>query len=211
MIERFPDAPPAIKALPRDARGYPIPWFVGELNGAPDFRVLHPDSINIAQRKDLCWICGKKLGRVKTFVIGPMCAVNRVSSEPPSHRICATFAAQACPFLTRPLAKRRMDGLPEERHVAGTMIERNPGVTLLWGCLHYHVFQAKGGILFEIGAPYSVRWFAHGREATREEVMASIDSGLPLLRKIAEEEGPEALFELGQLVGQALKLVPIAA
>jgi hypothetical protein len=211
-VSRFPNAPPAIRALPVDPRGYPIPWFVGELNGVRDFRVLHPSAIVKAARHNTCWICGRPLGRIKTFVIGPMCAVNRVSSEPPSHRICATFAAEACPFLTRPLARRRTAGLEDlEDCTAGIAIDRNPGVTLLWGCLRYTTFPSNGGILFDIGAPEDLRWYAHGRAATREEVMASITSGVPILREVAEQDGPLAIADLDKALERALRLLPKAA
>jgi len=41
--------------------------------GVPDFRVIGPGKIQIALRRDLCWVCGGKLSHRKTFVIGPMC------------------------------------------------------------------------------------------------------------------------------------------
>ena len=38
------------------------------------------------------------MGVHKAFVIGPMCAVNRViAPEPPSHRDCGTFSARVLP------------------------------------------------------------------------------------------------------------------
>jgi hypothetical protein len=38
--------------------------------------------------------------------------------------------------------------------------------------------------------------------------MASIDSGLPALREVAEQEGPRALRELDRYVAEAMPLVP---
>src|SRR4051812_23024705 len=110
---RFPDAPPGIAALRVDGRGFPVPWFLAwNGRGEPDFRYVHPERAMQAIKRQCCWICGQQLGRMKAFVIGPMCAVNRVSSEPPSHPLCADFAARVCPFLSRPLAKRAP--LPDE-------------------------------------------------------------------------------------------------
>jgi hypothetical protein len=206
---RFPDAPAAIQQLPVDPRGYPIPYFVGELHGVPDFRVLNHEHLVRAINQRRCWICGGRLGRLLTFLVGPMCSVNSISAEPPSHRVCANFAAQACPFLSRPLAKRRTEGLPEEATAAGIMIERNPGVTLAWGCLRYRVFPVDTGVLFSMGEPVDLRWWCEGRPATRAEVLASFESGLPALQTLADEEGPDAQAALAARVKIAMTYLPL--
>lgn len=214
MRDGLPPLPPNMAGLPEDPRGYPIPWFVYvDDQGKPDFRVIGPGRVATAFRQGRCWLCGRPLGRMKTFVIGPMCAINRVSSEPPSHLDCATFAAMACPFLTRPLAKRNDRDLPPEHQVpSGEPIYRNPGVTLVWGCLQFKPFFPEGGgVLFEIGKPSRVAWFREGREATRAEVMESIETGLPILRDIAEREGVFAVQELGERYDRAMQLLPRAA
>src|SRR5262245_17055942 len=103
-------APARVKRLPVDeSRGFPTPWFVvwvdpdgqrcepGE--GKPEFRLADAAKYSKAIRESLCWVCGDKLGRRVYFVIGPMCTINRRSSDPPCHRDCAVFSAQACPFL----------------------------------------------------------------------------------------------------------------
>lgn len=213
---RFPDAPPRIRRLPVESRGFPVPWFLAWGGvGEPDFRFVHPLRVAQAVRKNLCWVCGEKLGRLKTFAIGPMCAVNRVSSEPPSHPECATFAAQACPFLSRPLAKRvpLPDDVMAESVTPGLMIERNPGVTLLWGSLAYKTFRPGVGpeVLFDIGSPARLRWMCQGRDATRDEVIESIRTGLPALVKVAQQDGPEGIAELKRATAVALRLLPKAA
>lgn len=65
------------------------------------------------------------------------------------------------------------------------------------------------GILFTVGDPVETLWFAEGRPATRDEVLASIDSGLPILRQQAEQDGEDALLELDRLHNQALELLPV--
>lgn len=207
---RFPNAPERIRDLPLDARGYPVPWFVAWIDGRPDFRVIREGGIAQAHNKSLCWICGERRGRFGAFVIGPMCAVNRVSAEPPSHLSCATFAAEACPFLAQPKMKRNERDLPAEHEApAGEMIRRNPGVALVWVSRGYKPFRdGRGGWLFDVGEPSETFWFAHGRPATRAEVMASIESGLPLLRGPAEREGPKAVAALERMTADALNLVP---
>lgn len=207
---RFPDAPPAIRALPTDERGFPVPYFVEWIDGAPDFRVADAHKLIGCIRQNQCWICGRLMGRLKAFVIGPMCAVNRISSEPPSHPVCAVFAAQACPFLTRPLAKRpdASDLEAAGAQIAGMPLMHNPGVALVWGSLRYGLVHTGNGMLFDIGKPERAQWFREGRAATRNEVLEAFDKGLPFLRDAARAESPEAMAELEARLEQAMKLLP---
>lgn len=212
MKPRLPDAPPQIRALPLDPRGYPIPWFVGTnpRTGDRDFRVIHTEQVARAVKDRRCWICGRKLGEFCTFAIGPMCAVNRVSSEPPSHLDCARFAVKACPFLTNPEARRDPRNLPiEEDTTPGLKIERNPGATLLWRARRYKWGPDR---LFHLGDPVAVEWWAQGRPATRVEVLASIESGLPIFEnECALDDDPDASRRvLAGMVEAALELVPPA-
>jgi len=207
---RFPNAPPQIAALKVDARGFPVPWFVSWINGEPEFRAVEPRKVGEADRLNLCWVCGKSfaIGGLKTFVVGPMCTVNRISPEPPLHLDCARFSVQACPFLSKPLAKRRpMEG-GDWAPPAGEMIERNPGVTALWIAASYR-HHRDGGMLFRLGTPRKVEWWTQGRRATRDEVLESINSGLPILREMAMTEGVEACRQLDRMTLRALKLVPL--
>lgn len=196
-------------------RGYPVPWFVGWMDddgetelkrgeGTPDFRVVASGAVSQAYTRSLCWLCGQPRGRYAAFVIGPMCAVNRTSSEPPSHPECAGWSACACPFLARPHARRREAGIPEVAENRSGHISRNPGVALVWSSENWHRFAVPrefgGGHLFKIGDPEEIAWFAEGRFATRAEIEASIESGLPILHEAAEKDGPAALEELAVAV-----------
>lgn len=212
-MSRFPNLPPRMRHLPLDHRGFPVPWFVAWIDGAPDFRVIAEGKIRAAVRHGHCWLCGEKVGAFKTFVIGPMCAVNRVSAEPPSHLECAVFAAEACPFLTRPKMRRNEKDMPaESKAPAGEMIARNPGVALLWTTKRFQIVNdGRGGVLFDVGEPHQVRWYAEGRQATRKEVLASIESGLPLLTAAAKRDGLMAMAELGRRMIGIEPLLPVAA
>lgn len=215
-LERLPEH---MRRLPID-RGYPVPWFVewiaeGEAMpiglGKPDFRVMSHERLEHAVRLGLCWVCGGVLGGHRAFVAGPMCAVNRTSAEPPSHVGCAEWSARNCPFLARPHARRRdQDPALETVEAPGVMLARNPGVALVWGTREgrYKRFRAgNSGLLFDMGEPTKVSWWAEGRKATRAEIMASIESGLPSLREMAEQErgGPAAL---DRQVVQTMELLP---
>ena len=208
------EVPSRLKKLQKTERGYPVPWFVAWMDGKPDFRAMDGEKFVQAVRYKLCWICGEPMGKFKAFVIGPMCAVNRTSSEPPSHRDCAVFAAMACPFLANPDRCRRETNLPEHKDPAGLALSRNPGVALVWITKEYQIYPVnangdiKAGWLFEIGDPEETLWFARGREATREEVMKSFETGIPALQKVATEESPEAEAKLQEQYDRAMTLVP---
>lgn len=216
MSDRTPTFPAStmprrVAQLATSKAGYQIPWFVAIIDGEPDFRVIGPGRVDKAVRDRRCWICGQKMtGPTSAFVIGPMCAVNRVSAEPPSHRECAVYAAQACPFLVNP-KKRRREGNKPEGTVAppGEPIPRNPGVALVWITRHWSSFpDGRGGVLFDVGSATRTMWFAEGRKATRAEVLASIDSGLPILQEVAEQEGAAAEAALATQLCRAMELVP---
>jgi hypothetical protein len=169
--------------LPIDSAGRPVPRFVEWIDGKPDFRVMSSKHMRHAIRSKACWICGDGLGKYMTFAVGPMCLINRVSAEPPSHHDCAEYSATHCPFLANPDRERRENNLPEDyRTSGGEMIARNPGVTALITTRSYTLVKVPNGLIFTIGTPERVEWFAEGRTATRAEVDASIESGLPILR-----------------------------
>lgn len=188
--------PPRIARLPRDKHGRPIPWFVHRDDTGPDFRVVREDGIRDALRFGHCWVCGQKRGTFSAFVVGPMCAINRVSAEPPAHRDCATYSALACPFLATPEMRRRDHNLPDHQLPAGEMILRNPGVTLVWITRKWRPQRVGTGVLFSLGDPEEALWYARGRTATRAEVLESIQTGLPILLQAAEQDGADAIAEL---------------
>lgn len=210
----YPGVPERISSLDRDRHGRPIPWFVWRHpdTGEPDFRVIRPDGVDDALRWDTCWVCGTRRGRHAAFVIGPMCGINRTTAEPPSHLMCAMYAAQHCPFMTTPTMRRRhTEQLLEEHDApAGTTCWRNPGVALVWSSKTWRPFNAPNGTLINVGEPTAVRWYAEGKVATREQVMASVESGLPLLRaEAAKETFPsDAMGYLDREIARFMPLVP---
>ncbi len=201
--------PDRIKRLPVSPAGFPVPWFVAWEDGVPDFRVVGRGKIPDAVKRKLCWVCGEPLGRTFAMTLGPMCAINRTISEPPSHRECAVYSAIACPFLSNPRMRRNEVDLPEERvSAAGNGIKRNPGATAVWCTRGYRPFKVPGGVLFTFDDPTEVLWFASGRKATRAEVEESIFSGLPLLEEEADKEGPEAIAALRRMTNAAIRYLP---
>jgi hypothetical protein len=185
--------------LPVDERGYVVPWFVAWVDGKPEFRTMDAQKWMQAVRHKLCWVCGTRLGAYLTFVIGPMCLINLTNSEPPSHLQCATWSAINCPFLSRPRMVRRENDMPAEAEgPAGIGILRNPGACAVYVVQGYRIFRdAAGKPLVRMPEEHtSIEWYAEGRKATRAQVQRSIDTGLPILMEMAEQEGPEAVAEL---------------
>lgn len=214
----LPETPRRIAGLPVH-RGFPVPWFVQWLHedgspaergeGTPEFRLMDSSAISRAHLERLCWVCGGVRGSYGAFVAGAMCGINRTSAEPPSHVECATWSAEACPFLTRPGMRRREAGLPEEaEEPAGVMLKRNPGVAMVWVTKKYALKRApNGGVLFDIGEPEYVLWFCEGRPATQAEIEESVSSGLPALRELAEQQGQLAVAQLDRMIKAFWKTV----
>lgn len=208
------DMPVGIRRLPVDARGYPVPWFVDlaapYINGNPDFRVMDGARLKAAVREKRCWVCGMKLREgAFAFLAGPMCGINRNNAEPPCHIDCAQWSAKACPFLSHPKRIRDTRDLPAHHSQAGVGIKRNPGVAMVWVCDSYKTWRPpSGGILFDLGEPIRVEWVCEGREATRVEVMESVETGLPLLLEPAARQSAEACFALGRMTERFLKWLP---
>lgn len=214
--------PPRLEVLPKDPRGYPVPWFVAEvpgIDGRPptyDFRVMDPEKFVQAVKHRRCWICGQPLGRWLVFSIGPMCTITRTISEPPGHLECAHWSVKNCPFLVNPKFTRNVEGLPANvDEPAGIGLMRNPGVMCLWITRSYEVFKpphrAKGQTplpLITIGDAQSVEWWREGRPATRAEVEASISGGIPTLLAAAKADGPFAVEMMGKQYEAAAALWP---
>lgn len=224
LAEAIRDVPIPIRMrkLPISDKGFPIPAFVCWLDpngggylgeGAPgavrDFRIINHEYLDRVFRLSRCWICGEPLGRFRVFAIGPMCAVNRVTMEPPNHRDCVEYAVRCCPFMVRPRMRRNAKDMPTaERHIPGLHVDRNPGAYCLYQTETYHRFKAAGGALIRLGVPQRVDWWMEARAATREEVLTAIDSGMPSLMKVARIEGEEAVAELKRGYDRALAWLP---
>jgi hypothetical protein len=209
----------AIKDIPLPARlarrpvsenGFPVPWFATALpHGGWDLVRIDPAKIVEAHVRKRCWVCGEPLGQYLCFVIGPMCAVNRVAADPCVHRDCAEYAVRACPFLARPRARRNETYGPGK--ASGIALAHNPGACVIWVTKSYRLIRDHNrGILFNIGPAVEVYWYAEGRAATRAEIEAAMAKGLPFLREMAHQDGPDAVKELEQMLATAQLLLPAA-
>lgn len=207
----FKTLPETMKHLPIGPNGFIVPWFVAWIDGKPEFRVADTKKRARAINERLCWVCGGKLGAYLSFVIGPMCGITRTTSEPACHRLCAAWSLKNCPFLTRPHMVRRegnYEGGIEPVPAAGEGIMRNPGVALLWITRTFTMFSdGRGGRLISVGDPLEVEFYAEGRLATRAEVVASIESGVPLLLK-GMVYSPQGIAALQRSKAEFERLLP---
>jgi hypothetical protein len=202
--------PPRMKSRPLDERGYTIPYFVGYVRGKPDFRCADPEKFRACVQQHKCWLCGEKLGVKQTFVIGPMCLINRVTSEPPCHLDCAIYAAKGCPFLKNPKAQYRAANLPADyKEPAGVGFTHNPTACALFTTKTWHLMRVDNGYLVRLGEPESVQFWHVGRIATRAEVIAAINVGLPKLLTAAREEGAPSVAYLRTLMQAAEFWLPV--
>lgn len=206
LREGLPELPTRIKRLPIDPRGYPIPWFVAERNGVRDFRIADPVKRFKAVRDRLCWLCGEVIGVRLAFVLGPMCVVNRNTSEPGCHRECAEFAAQACPFLCLPDAKYRTANLPSDVRIQPNALLGNPGATAIYITKQFKPYTVPGGWLIRLGEPLEVLWYCEGKPASRAQIEAVLEQRLPLLAEVAakQEGGTERLAKMVSIARQYL-------
>lgn len=186
------DMPARMRGRPIDHRGFPVPWFVTNQTpeGLWDFRVVDAERKYQAIRQRKCWVTGEPLGRAVAFVVGPMCIINRVSSDPPVIPEVAEWSARICPFLSRPLAKRPdYDG---QHDTPGIMVADNPGLCAVWVTRDYSYGRNNGLFYFE--APTKVTWWRKGREVSGDPEAQQIYEALAAkLREMAAEEGRGAL------------------
>jgi hypothetical protein len=104
--------PARMAKLPRDRRGYPIPWVVlRDKEGRAHFTVNDELKRRLALKKELCPICGRKLLRGRWFVGGGMSATHPQGAylDPPMHDECAHYALLVCPYLAAPSYAKRID------------------------------------------------------------------------------------------------------
>lgn len=219
VIRKTVPIPVRMAGLPRDHRGFIVPKFVAFIDGKPDFRVADTRHLVECVKKNLCYLCGQPMGTFKCYTIGPMCAVNRTISEPPSHRECATYSVQVCPFLSQPRMRRNEKDLPEERQEpAGVGLKRNPGMAVLWIERNpprpFKVGGGNGstaGVLFQLSDPVEVQWWKHGRVASREEAEEALTVGAPAVRDIAIAEGNGAIDAFDRMYEKARTYLPVPA
>ncbi|MGE3272802.1 MAG: hypothetical protein AB7P40_28960 [Chloroflexota bacterium] len=144
------DMPEAIRTLPRDEWGLPIPFAQLRVDGRPDFRSLDQALVKQCVESRLCGLCGRVLDYWIAFIGGPACRQNRLFKDPAMHPDCAAYAARACPFIAGSKTKYSSRPLPEgpglATHVDRNMAahERRPADMFIFHTRRYKVVRRYG-------------------------------------------------------------------
>lgn len=123
--------PKRIAELPRDERGYPIPFFAQYVDGKPDLRIADGRKAVRCDHDLLCWVCGQALLTSVCFIGGPKSAQSGTYSDGPMHRDCAEFSLRVCPHLAIPNASRRSNDLPENVVEPVGYVEKKPEILVM--------------------------------------------------------------------------------
>jgi hypothetical protein len=168
--------PAAIVRMPRDQRGYPIPFF---LQDAADFRVVCYAKKKLCHEKRLCWVCGEKLDKLLYFVGGRLSVMNHLFGDYAMHETCAEYSIRVCPMLNGTMASYRHSGLPEEAKKTGPgMVLVQPEIVAMYATKHYQVWKK----IYKVGKAVDVRWFRNGERIDgpgsmdRKKIMAEYEA-----------------------------------
>ena len=186
--------PRELVGRPIDHRGFPVPWFVTNKTKDDQWDFVHVSQtrINEAIRNSKCFVSGEKMGKFAAFVVGPMCTINRIASDPPCKPSVGDWSAMHCPFLSNPSAKRPGgEDAFKGSSVGGVPIAANPGVTAVWVTRHWGMSMQER--LFQFGEPERVTWYHKGRLATVAEAREGFEAGAQRLMDMAEKEGSDAV------------------
>lgn len=160
--------PARLANRPRDVRGYPIPAVViVDAAGTPDFRVTDVHKWVAACKNKTCALCGEPLGRHMAFIGGPLTFENRYFTDLPSHRECAEYAMQVCPYIAVPNFKHASNIVPGKGvtlHVTEETSTIRPDRFLMGIAKGYAPMRTESGGLIVRATPWEqVSWWRDGR------------------------------------------------
>lgn len=195
--------PERIAKLPKDKRGYPVPWNVlCAEDGTPFFTVNDDRKHWKALRMALCPICGESLGRWKWWVGGPRSAFdpNGWYMDLPGHMECMQFSLATCPYLALPKYLGRIDvpdssKLPPIVLVDITQIPERPPLFVAVAGDKLEVRGGEGPMLPYTRPQHPVL----GYEFWRQGKCITDEEAMPLLRDIFGRD-----WVLPELVGGGL-------
>lgn len=171
--------PPRIHALPKDERGFPIPWNVlRDKNGKALFTVNDGAKHLHALTGGLCPICGDPLGEDRWFVGGPASAFhpNGWYRDLPGHCECVEFALAVCPYLAaknyKAVSKDFSEVLPEG--VVTRDYTQDPNRPLVFVMVRFESMEVKArnadDVFVRPRRPYlEVRYWSKGVRLSEEE------------------------------------------
>lgn len=179
MIPEGVELPPRIAALPRDRRGYPIPFIVlRDADGNPEFTVNDTALLWRAIRENLCHVCGQALDDRPWFIGGPGAALlngdRGVYRDGPLHHECMRFAARVCPHLIHHLAKPvALDPIVARLGEQGIRAVNNtviPGVPDIFVAVQGFRYEVTVGPYFQVPKPFrKVEYWRYGALEDKRE------------------------------------------
>ncbi len=138
---------------------------------------LDPNSVVDCLLTKSCWVCYAKLGAYKVFLVEPVNGVTRTAGLPPAHLECALFLAD---------------------------VAHSGVVTMLHVTKKFDVLPTN---MFRMGEAEDLLFRFQSREATAEEIAASIEKVFPDMLTAAGDND-EAKQALGALRDGLLEMIP---
>lgn len=127
------EMPDRIKALPKDQRGYPIPFVVlRDDDDMPNFQLDSARRISQCMVNVACGVCGQPLENEIWFLGNYLRALSPSGFyiDSPLHKQCGTYALKVCPFLAAPSYNKMLSSekLNKEKY-EGTQFRLSTQVT----------------------------------------------------------------------------------
>jgi hypothetical protein len=170
--------PDRMRDLPRDARGFPIPFIVmRDRDGRPHFTINDEARRRFVLENDRCAICNFPLNRGRWYVGGPACAFHKRGAylDPPMHRECAHYALQVCPYLAAPRYAKLIDGRTLDPAKAPSLVLLDSNVDNSRPALFVAVMAIGHKIVMPEGYTRPrrplrrIEFWQHGRQISREQ------------------------------------------
>jgi hypothetical protein len=175
--------PKPMRTLPRDPRGYPIPYIVlVDASKQAQFTINDVRKVSVCIKRRLCAICGKRMDVADMwFAGGSRCFLHPLGAfiDPPMHMECGTYAMEVCPFLAARRYTGRIDAakldpadLPEGMSLVDVPY-MNPRLPALFGfgcarAIGYHR-KPDGSGIFVVNDWRYVEWWKAGERVNAPE------------------------------------------
>jgi hypothetical protein len=188
--------PEKMKGLPKDPRGYPIPFTVlRDISGKPHFQIQDDRLAQYVIIKQKCSICGHDLGTDMWMAGSPLAAFHPDGGfiDSPVHYECGAYALQVCPFLAVPGFISKLDAEKLQRESLKGVTITNPSSTLqqppffvLAHTQSFSVTIAAQGIRYIIPhRPFlKEEYWRHGERISKDECMKLLAEYHPFALKI---------------------------
>jgi hypothetical protein len=188
--------PKRMQALPKDARGFPIPHIVAyDSHGKPQFTVNDQHKVLLALTDGLCAICGQPLPKSDVWMVGgPRSAFDPRGCyvDGPLHGDCARYALRVCPYLAVSMMKyRSMKDLEKMAgRFDGTKILFDPTVDpdrpILFAMVRTEqIGMTPNGYLVPQRPYLDAEFWSGGEEMTRAEATVKLaEIGLDITKQI---------------------------